>query len=103
MVETKKRKSIEDKLYDDLGKYFDNIVVLGNKKDYLSLLLNSSIDLPCDIDKIIKNIIGSINTVLTGRNPIKKWKIVNKKFRVGYEITPNFKLRRKYINKNHKV
>lgn len=83
---------IENHLYEQLGIYFDNIIITKNKKNYLTLLLNTSIDLPDNIEQLIETSINSLNSVT-----IKKWKILNKKFKVNEEFTPNFKLRRIYI------
>lgn len=92
---------IENKLKDILGKYFANIIVIGDKRKYLSVLLNDTIT-KCD-DKVIVDAIDKVNTMVgSNASTIKKWVILKNKFKIGDEITPTLKLRRDIINKKYK-
>jgi long-chain-fatty-acid--CoA ligase ACSBG len=93
---------IETKLKEYLGKYFEYIIVVGDKKKFLSVLLVPIVNrkLPDNINEIITNSINEINK--TVQHTIKKWDILKNKFKVGEEITPTLKVRRTFINDKYK-
>ena len=97
---------LENKLKETLGKYFDNIVVIGDKMKFISVLLNRtdpSQDLPKDIENIIQISINDVNNIApSNASTIKKWLIINSKFKIGDELTPTLKLRRHFIQQKHK-
>ena len=108
---------IENKLMNLLPE-FQYVIVIGENKKYLSLLLIpkqytefqyldesvKSIDdiissklIDDHISKILKNFkIDNCNV------KIKKWLIISKEFTVGKELTSNFKIRRNYIETKYK-
>jgi len=91
---------IENKLKDFLGKYYSNIIVIGDKRKFLSVLLNDELQ-KCD-NQIIKNAIDKVNNLVdSNASTIKKWLVIKSKFTVGDEITPTLKLRRDIINKKY--
>lgn len=105
---------IEDLLKTELSFYFDHIIVIGDKRKFLSVVLvpkfksEESNDLHQNIigygpdlssNKDLKNIINdSISNVNkhapSNANKIQKWIIINNKFKIGDELTPTLKLRR---------
>lgn len=91
---------IESKLKEKLGKYFANIIVVGDKRKFLSLLLNEEIQ-KCDSETIQKAIDNVNNLVESNASTIKKWTIIKTKFNIGDEVTPTLKLRRDFINKKY--
>ena len=94
---------LENKLKDLLGKYFDNIIVIGDKMRFISVLLNGTKDnIPKDIDNIVQNSINDVNkTAPSNASTIKKWLIINGKFKIGEELTPTLKLRRQFIQQKY--
>ena len=81
-------QNIEDKLKETLEKYFDHIIFKKN-----NIILYNTEKLPDNIDSIINSSMKKIS-----QYKIKKWKIVTKKFKVGNELTPSYKLRRNSIS-----
>lgn len=93
---------IENKLYNYLKKYFEYVIVIGDKMKFLSVLLANPKKLPGDINQIIDNAINETNIVASSNShAIKKHLILNDKFIVGKELTPTFKLKRAYIQKKY--
>lgn len=91
---------IENKLKEKLGKYYSNIIVVGDKRKFLSLLLNDELQ-KCD-NKIIQNAINEVNNLVeSNASTIKKWLILKTKFNIGEELTPTLKTRRDFINKKY--
>jgi long-chain-fatty-acid--CoA ligase ACSBG len=97
---------LENKLKETLGKYFDNIVVIGDKMKFVSVLLNrtdSSQNLPKDINNVIQTSINDANNIApSNTSTIKKWLIINSKFKIEDELTPVLKLRRHFIQQKYK-
>lgn len=91
---------IESKLKEKLGKHFVNIIVIGDKRKFLSLILNDELQ-KCDSETIQKAIDDVNNLVESNASTIKKWTILKSKFNIGDEITPTLKLRRDFINKKY--
>lgn len=93
---------IESKLKEKLGKYFVNIIVIGDKRKFLSLILNDQIQ-KCD-NKFIQKAIDDVNSLVeSNASTIKKWTILKTKFKIGDEITPTLKIRRDFINKKYQT
>jgi long-chain-fatty-acid--CoA ligase ACSBG len=93
---------IENMLKDKLGKYFEYIIVVGDNKKFLSVLFISS-EKYNNITHLIENAIDDINKIaISPVHTIKKWLIINTKFKIGNEITPTLKLRRLYIQEKYK-
>jgi len=115
---------IEDKIINEL-KIFDYVVVIGDKKKFLSVILVPKIekgklisdfldidDNLKDIDEInnseylnnyISNKINIVNNnAISNANKIQKWYIVPHKFAIGNELTPTLKLKRSFISEKYK-
>jgi long-chain acyl-CoA synthetase len=93
---------IENMLRDKLGKYFEYIVVVGDNKKFLSVLLIAS-EKYDSIEHLIEKGMEETNAkAISPVHTIKKWLIINAKFKVGNEITPTLKLRRTYIQDKYK-
>ena len=91
---------IENKLKEKLSKYFTYIIVVGDKRKFLSVLLNGEISK--SNSKIIQNAIDEVNSLVDSQaSTIKKWTILNSKFTIGNELTPTLKIRRDFINKKY--
>lgn len=91
---------IESKLKEKLGKYFNNIIVTGDKRKFLSLILNDKRE---DCNKeYIQQSIDEVNMLAeSNASTIKKWIIIKSKFEIGNELTPTLKIRRDFINKKY--
>ena len=108
---------IENKLMNLLPE-FQYVIVIGENKKYLSLLL-----IPkqytefIHLDEYVKSIDDVISSkliddhiskivkkfkIVNSDKKIKKWDIISKEFTVGKEITSNFKIRRNYIETKFK-
>jgi len=83
---------IEDQFQELLGQYFEYILVNRNKK----LLLITSNKLPDNIESIVKSCMDSYNkyNTLGIKYTIVKWNIINKKLKIGKELTSDLKIRR---------
>lgn len=93
---------IENELSEHLKQYFDNIIVIGDKLKFLSVLLASPKKLPPDINKIIETAINETNKLAqSNASTIKKFLIINDKFSIGNELTPTMKIKRDYIQKKY--
>jgi long-chain-fatty-acid--CoA ligase ACSBG len=94
---------IEKVLKDRLGKYFNNIIVVGDKRKFLSLLLNDNkIKLPETISAEIETAITEVNNLADSNAcTIKKWTILKSVFKIGDELTPTLKIKRDIVNKKY--
>lgn len=93
---------IENLLSQHLTQYFDNIVVIGNKFKFLSVLLASPKKLPLNIETIIDLAISETNKLApSSAHTIKKYLIINDKFTIGNELTPTMKIKRGVIQKKY--
>lgn len=93
---------IENKLSEYLKNYFDDIVVVGDKLKFLSVLLASPKKLPSDINKIIESALNSTNKLApSSASTIKKYLIINDKFIVGNELTNTMKIKRDFVQKKY--
>lgn len=112
---------IENAIQKKLGKIFDHVVVIGDKRKFLSVILvpkmkddklnkefrniDPKLKRPSDcmkselLNNYIKEIIDGVNKNTVSRaSNIQRWLFVPNKFTVGDEITPTLKLRRNFIN-----
>lgn len=93
---------IENKLSDQLSRYFDHILVVGDKLKFLSVILAGTKKLPVDINKLILNAIDNTNKYSpSNASKIQKFLIINEKFTVGNELTPTMKIKRQYVQKKY--
>lgn len=93
---------IENKLSEFLKKYFDYIVVIGDKRKFLSVLLAGPKKLPENINAIIADSINETNKISqSNAYTIKKFIIIHDKFSVGEELTPTMKVKRSFVNKKY--
>jgi long-chain-fatty-acid--CoA ligase ACSBG len=93
---------IENKFYEYLNKYFEYVMIIGNKLKFLSILLINSKKLPLDINNIIENVINDVNKYApTNVHTIKKYLILTDRFTVGNELTPTMKIKREYVQKKY--
>lgn len=93
---------IENELSEHLKPYFDNIIVIGDRVKFLSVLLASPKKLPQDINKIIENAISKTNkSAKSNAHTIKKFLIINDKFTIGNELTPTMKIKRAFVQKKY--
>ena len=94
---------LENKLKIYLGKYFSNVIVIGDKLKFISVLLNSEVPLPSNINSIIENAIVETNkTAPSAAQTIKKFMIITDKFKIGQELTPTLKLKRQFIHEKYR-
>lgn len=105
---------IEDRLSTHLSKYCDHIMVVGDKRKFLSVMLvpkHMSMDsnkhhsclkeFGTDLTKskefceIVDNAITDINRYApSNSSKVQKWMVLDRQFRVGEELTPTLKVRR---------
>jgi len=96
-------KPIEEQIKDTLS-FIDNVIILnGEGKNNLTVVitLHHKIKNNSEIDTLVKLLIDEINDTIPKPFKLNKWHICNDKFRIGKELTPNKKLRRKYINQKY--
>jgi len=98
--------AVENKLKEYLNKYFDFIVVVGNKKKHLAVLFVSDPKIaksqPNNLNEIIIDSINEVNRYVSTSHTIRRWNILKQSFKIGKEITPTLKLRRLFINDKYK-
>lgn len=95
---------IEDKLKDSIGKYFENIILIGNGRKYISVLLftENEATLPKNIDVIIQNAINNTNYYAQSEaHTIKKFLIIKSKLKIGDDMTPTYKIKRSAIERKY--
>lgn len=94
---------IENNIKKELNNIVEHVVVVGDKKKYLSALLVIDNEISENVNDAIEKAINKVNSNAINRaNKIQKWNIITNKFQIGKELTPTLKLRREYINKNYK-
>lgn len=113
---------IEHKLKEKIGYLFDHIVVVGDQRKFLSVLLvpkyksttgnklhNSVIGYGPDLNSNseLKNIIDDAldevnNEASSNANKVRKWIIIDQNFSIGNELTPTLKLRRSIVQNKYK-
>jgi long-chain-fatty-acid--CoA ligase ACSBG len=94
---------IEELLREKIGSYFENIILVGDGQKYLTVLLNSENKYDISINNKIEQAINEVNNAAQSPvHTIKKWTIIDNKFKIGDELTPTYKLKRSFINKKYK-
>lgn len=99
---------IEQKIHDKLKQYFEYVMLIGDKRKFLSIMLipknKYQNNLPDNIDELIENAIEEINSKDDINNmQIKKWMILNSTFNVNEELTQTLKLRRQFVTDKYKT
>ena len=111
---------IENKFMAQLDELFDNVVLIGDKRKFLSILIvpkftRNKIS-PCikkyrkpslNTNRYLKKLIEKVRINVNSSSPsraqnIQKWIILDNPFSINEELTPTLKLRRDYINKKYK-
>lgn len=104
---------IEHKLQQELSQYFTNIMVIGDNRKFLSMILIPSkktmskfgpnIETNKELSSIIENTRNIVNNeASTNASKIQKWVIINSEFKIGDELTPTLKLRRINVQNKYK-
>lgn len=94
-------KPIETKIIETLP-FIENVIITNNNKNNLTALFTLKTKIKNDnVDNVINIVIGEINDMVPKPFNLKKWHILDNKFRVGKELTPNKKLRREYIQQKY--
>jgi long-chain-fatty-acid--CoA ligase ACSBG len=99
---------IETKLHQELSQYFTYVMVVGDRRKFLSMILvpnkrtlnkfGDNMSESKELISIIENARNIVNNnVSSNASKVQKWTIINSKFRIGDELTPTLKLRRLYI------
>ena len=88
---------------EKLGKYFEYIVVIGDKRKFLSVILNRGNKNKNVDNNIINKSIEYVNSKTNNKSLIiKKWLIIPNIFSVGDELTPTLKIKRSSIQEKYK-
>jgi long-chain-fatty-acid--CoA ligase ACSBG len=104
--------SIETKLQQELSLYFSYIMVVGDKRKFLSMILvpnkktlskfGNDMKENKELISIIENARNMVNNNASSSvSKVQKWTIINSKFKIGNELTPTLKLRRMYIQEKY--
>jgi long-chain-fatty-acid--CoA ligase ACSBG len=95
---------IEDEIvtelkYRDLMKNVDHVVVIGNDRKFISLIVFAK-GKTDQLDKIIPSIIEKVNKLApNSTSTVKKHLILNDKLEIGDALTPTLKIKRSAIDK----
>jgi long-chain-fatty-acid--CoA ligase ACSBG len=93
--------SIESFLKEKIGNMYENIIVIGDKKKFLVVLLNTD-KKDANNDQAIENAISYANShASSNAHTIKKFLVLHDKFKIGNELTPTMKIRRAYIQEKY--
>ena len=104
---------IENKLQKELSRYFSYVMVVGDNKKFLSMILVpdrktlSKFGPNIEENKELLSLIDNARNMVNNKAPsnaskVQKWAIINTKFRIGSELTPILKVRRMYIQDKYK-
>ena len=92
---------IETALMEKLYTYCDYVIVIGDRKKFLSVLLVIKPKQKIN-DTIAMNAIEWANSKAPSQtHTIKKYAIITNKFKIGNELTPTYKLKREYIQNKY--
>lgn len=92
---------IETALMEKLNKYCDYVIVIGDKKKFLSVLFNVKNNQKIN-NTIALDAINYANTKAPSQaHTVKKYAVITNSFKVGDELTPTYKLRRSNIQNKY--
>lgn len=103
---------IETKIQQELSQYFSHIMVVGDKRRFLSMILvphkrtlsefGNDLGENKELISIIENARNIVNNNASSRaSKVQKWIIIPSKFKIGDELTPTLKLRRMNIQEKY--
>lgn len=108
------------KIQKDFSKLFDHVIVIGDQRKFLSMLLvprftkrgnlhknikkyGTELNSNEELKQIVEKCREEVNKTAPSRaNKIQKWVILDKPFIIGDEITPTLKIRRSIIQEKYK-
>lgn len=94
-------KPIETKIKETF-EFIEDVIVTNNGKNNLTMLITLKTKIKNkNIDDVLNIVVEEINDMVPKPFNLKKWHILDNKFRVGKELTPNKKLRREYIQQKY--
>jgi long-chain-fatty-acid--CoA ligase ACSBG len=92
---------IESALMEKLHTYCEYVIVIGDRKKFLSVLLVIKPKQKIN-DTIAMNAIEWANLKAPSQaHTVKKYAIITNKFKIGNELTPTYKLKREYIQNKY--